>query len=238
MFKLRSTTTHERLSPSFLSTRPRASLAMSADEPPRTCYFFCTKCPLDVECSTQAFKRANLWGWTEEACRERIKDHLATSGKHSTLLDGEPEHYAELADVESVEWDGAQQQQQQQQQHQQKKRRYGSGGNDDMADIVNQAVSAAIAKAAMPPPGGQPMSGAASSSDSVVALPMTAPASQSIMVPRDLLQATADALHRSHQAARHAQRLSENAASVFGNEATVFHEVRANLSALLNRQGV
>ena len=45
-------------------------------------YFFATECPLNHECSSQAWKRSGCWDYTEDECRARVYDHLVKSSLH------------------------------------------------------------------------------------------------------------------------------------------------------------
>ena len=44
--------------------------------------YWCTKCPLEEECSQSAWKRAQVWGYTREEAVKRCVDHLTKSGLH------------------------------------------------------------------------------------------------------------------------------------------------------------
>ena len=45
-------------------------------------FYFATKCPLEEECSIQAWKRAECWDYTEEKCRARVVNFLTKSSLH------------------------------------------------------------------------------------------------------------------------------------------------------------
>ena len=52
-------------------------------------YWYIPSCPLEADCSKQAFGRANCWSMeSEEKCISYLKHHLLTSSKH--LEDGKP----------------------------------------------------------------------------------------------------------------------------------------------------
>ena len=66
-------------------------------------YFYCVACPRSETCSQQAWKRASIWGWSEDECRKRLRHHLANSSLHKeefACADGlSPEEVAAVADV-------------------------------------------------------------------------------------------------------------------------------------------
>ena len=50
-----------------------------------TCWFYVDKCPCKVDCSSASWKKAKVWGWTEEECKEQLRHHLTASLLHKSL---------------------------------------------------------------------------------------------------------------------------------------------------------
>lgn len=46
-------------------------------------FFYVQHCPLDLECSQQSWRKARVWGWTEDECRARLLHHLICSSHHA-----------------------------------------------------------------------------------------------------------------------------------------------------------
>ena len=66
-------------------------------------YFYCRACPRAEQCSAKAWKRASIWGWSEDECRKRLQNHLASSSLHKEEFETEngltPEEEAAVAEV-------------------------------------------------------------------------------------------------------------------------------------------
>ena len=50
-------------------------------------YFYVAQCPEKAFCSDKAWKRAQIWGYSEEECRERLRKHLVESSLHLLNVD-------------------------------------------------------------------------------------------------------------------------------------------------------
>jgi hypothetical protein len=71
-----------------------------------TRYFFIKWCPRADECSDQSWKRAAVWDHTPDGCRDRLVDHLVTSGHHEMDEDDAIE-LARMTDVQPGEQEAA-----------------------------------------------------------------------------------------------------------------------------------
>ena len=58
-------------------------------------FYYCPKCPYPEECNEKCFKKWECWGWTEEAARKRVLDHLKGSGLHKDHCSGTDDRWAE-----------------------------------------------------------------------------------------------------------------------------------------------
>ena len=190
-----------------------------------TTYVYCAACPYAEQCSDTAWKRAAVWGWDECECKLRLKQHLGTSGKHSSLDEDDVLLAVETAEYIVEPW--------QEPQPSKKRRTEGAppaAGSVDAASIAS-AVVEAVAKASSSSGG---IANPSSASSAI--LPMSASPGDSVLVPRQLLSAAVDALGRAQTSSRSAQRLLEAGITTFGNEAQVFHEVKTTLASLLDRR--
>jgi len=50
-------------------------------------FYYVEECPHVHECSSQSWKNAAVWGWTEQECRDQLKAHLINSSKHHLSVD-------------------------------------------------------------------------------------------------------------------------------------------------------
>ena len=49
-------------------------------------YFYCKVCPMQ-KCSPQSWKKARVWGWTEDEAKHYLIQHLVHSGHHQLAAD-------------------------------------------------------------------------------------------------------------------------------------------------------
>ena len=47
---------------------------MAEEEAEQKFYYFATHCPMEAQCSAAAWKRAAVWGWSEEEAKHRLKE--------------------------------------------------------------------------------------------------------------------------------------------------------------------
>ena len=200
-------------------------------------WFWVEQCPRAEECTEQAFKRAKVWGWTEQECRDQLYRHLRTSGLHH-LSEEDAGGIVESVEMKSVT----------------------SVGEATPPTFPPPGRNIATARKAASPA----TSSGASNTAAIVAetlrhiglssaIPQAGPAttleapSVALRPPQndtpggrdtnrprraDLIAAI-DALKRAVAAARQCSRLSLAAAEAFNNEAQVWQESQGALETLL-----
>ena len=170
-------------------------------------FFYISQCPLHEECSEAAWKRASIWAWSEEQARERLREHLRKSGRHSSAKAEDIDVLCELVEVVKEEWA----------EPQAKRARPAAARAPPALDT--EAIAVRVAEKAM--------------SSAPLAIPMSTAKDDMVLVPKAQLAAAVDALTRAQMAARSAQRLAEGASQTFSAEASVFHEVKTTLSSFI-----
>jgi len=146
-------------------------------------YWFCKSCPHASECSPQAWKRAQVWGWTQSEAQASLVKHLTASGLHGVEEDLAVT-LAELAEYEEAE---APPQKRPRVDHGQGKGFQGWGKD---------------------PPGQAPIGAPVSSSlVSMSSSAMQPSNTGTITLRREQLASAVDALSRAYTSARAAQRL-------------------------------
>jgi len=63
-------------------------------------FWFIHECPCPEECSSQSWKKAQVWGWSEEACKKALKRHLTLSSNHAYTWE-EADMMSEAAELET-----------------------------------------------------------------------------------------------------------------------------------------
>ena len=96
-------------------------------------FFYCEGCPAEATCTPASFKRAQVWGWTEEGAKAQLIKHLTTSTHHPLPLE-DAESLASL-----VEWKTDKHVPTQ---HDPKRPRVGGdkGGRMTQADVVAETI--------------------------------------------------------------------------------------------------
>ena len=104
-------------------------------------FFYVEECPCASECSAAAWKRANVWGWSEDECKACLVRHLQTSGNH-LIPEADALQYADCVELKSDIYTPAPE-------SKQKRRRgggqdsSGSGGvssNDEQKQLIQQTI--------------------------------------------------------------------------------------------------
>ena len=57
------------VAPKFFFVAPKM-----AEEAEQKFYYFAAGCPMEAQCSAAAWKRASVWGWSEEEAKQRLKE--------------------------------------------------------------------------------------------------------------------------------------------------------------------
>ena len=69
-------------------------------------WLYVDKCPCKDDCSSQSWKKAKVWGWTEESCKEQLKHHLGASLLHRQLQKtGSDAVNQVVAETPVIKWD-------------------------------------------------------------------------------------------------------------------------------------
>ena len=187
-------------------------------------YFYCVACPRSETCSQQAWKRASIWGWSEDECRKRLRHHLANSSLHKeefACADGlSPEEVAAVADViEEIvtESEVTEPLARRQRLAPVSKRKAEPPTSQDVAQQVIQQLV-------------QRQSNAASSDGSAI---VTLHRNETVTLRVLEIQRCHDALVRASKAARHAQTLTASASTAFANEAATLEQCGDIIKALI-----
>ena len=72
---------------------------MQADSVP---YYTMFACPWAGECLEKAWKRARVWGWNEDECRNYLNNHRRYSSKHASRQLAEGDEAVEQAQIEKL----------------------------------------------------------------------------------------------------------------------------------------
>ena len=202
-------------------------------------YFFATACPAAEDCSTQAWRRSQCWGYSYDECKHQVVRHLMASGKHS-MSKGDACALADLCRIEEgvYEKDEPPAKRQKGGPAEQKQ-----GPSDDLTEQLmqqqevlmqqlqqqqHQLQQQAAIDASQRPLGVGARATIGSTSLSVV------PAKSSGYVHMRVhdFQASIDCVTRAVSSAQQAQRLAAAAARAFGDEVVALNEVKANLEVL------
>ena len=195
-------------------------------------YFYCRACPRAETCSAKAWKRASIWGWSDDECRKRLQNHLASSSLHKEEFEAEngltPEEEAGVAEVVEA-----------------------TVTESDVMEPLPRRQSSPIGlankrKAEAVPPQNPPtaqdvaqqviqqlvgrQSDAASSDGSAI---VTLRRSETVTLRVLEIQRCHDALVRASKAARHAQTLTASASTAFANEAATLEQCGDIIKALI-----
>ena len=206
-------------------------------------WFWVKVCPRAEACSEQAFKRAKVWGWTEQEARDRLSQHLQASSLHE-MSEEDAKGIADGVDLEEAIL------------------------RREEATHVDEQAPPPVAPPVAPtwPKAPSPVASSATSTAAIVAetlrqaglspaTPTSSPGTTldigsrvlpppqndtqvvpaTNVVRRADLVAAVDALKRAQTAARQAHRLSLAAAEAFNNEAQVFQESQGALESILRR---
>lgn len=172
-------------------------------------YYYIEKCPLELDCSAESWKRAHAWGWSQDEARLACKRHLMFSSYHGLSADDAQSH---CEGVEFIERRWTEEEEEEHQGRGQKRLKPsapegpppGCAGGPK-ADLQDQLAL----RSQMPP--AQRGGGATSSSsvDPVITLRLSQ------------LEAASDSLQRAYTSLKAASRLCQGAAESFTNEAQV-----------------
>ena len=198
-------------------------------------YFYCVTCPRSETCSAHAWKRANVWGWSEEQCRKRLHHHLANSSRHTEEFASSPicgpTEVADMADViedivtESKVTEPQADRQRKVPMAQVSKRKAEPPTSKDVAQqVVQQLVQMQSGATSSNGGGGDEFRVKSYSRREMVET-----------VPLRLmdLQRIDDALVRASKAARYAQTLTASASTAFANEAATLEQCGEIIKALI-----
>jgi len=157
-------------------------------------------CPQKDKCSDQAWKRANIWGWTKEEVHDELVRHLVQSSRHNMEKE-EAEALVETVECDTANWDEEAEAQFQQAT---KRRRQGSsyGGGSKGSASTADVVACTIAH--LQQQGGVPGVGPSMATSFAQVLN---PRGGTMTIRKDQFQAAIDALHRAQTSAKNAQRL-------------------------------
>lgn len=198
---------------------------------PAVKYFKAQCCPDQERCSDASWDRAKVWGYTEEEARQKLKEHLENSSKHNQNLEPEEiEVMVQSAEVVEAEWA----------QPVAKKSRMSSPDKQAAASAAATEIAAAATRSAVQSIVGELFAGGsavkpllAASCKALSLPPVEKRGIATVTVRTEVIKHVVDALDRAHTAARHAQRLSQAAASAFSSEAEIMMETKQVLAALL-----
>ena len=185
-------------------------------------YFYCRACPRAEQCSAKAWKRASIWGWSEDECRKRLQNHLASSSLHKEEFEAEngltPEEEAAVAEVveatvtESDVMEPLPRRQSLPTVPKRKAEPVPPQNAPTSQNVVQQVIQQLV----------QRQSDAASSdgsgNDQFTVMPYSR-RSETVTLRVLEIQRCHDALVRASKAARHAQKLTASASTAFANEA-------------------
>ena len=192
-------------------------------------FFFVECCPYAEVCSSQSWKKAGVWGESEQEARNAVVQHLVNSGHHK-LSKADAEAMAVIVPVDSYE----EEVDEEQQQHQAKKARW-SGLQHSAPSATATSAGGLLAGGLQQLPIGmgglEPLSSI--SSGMVRARPMpTAAREAKIYMRATEFQAAIDCTLRALHAAEQAQRLSLAASRAFADEVSALTAVHQNLSSI------
>lgn len=197
----------------------------------RTC-FFVRECPCSDRCSTQAWKRAAVWGYSQEEAREKLIKHLIRSGVH--LL---PKPDAALM-ANLAEYDSYEEEVEQVEGHQEE----GAADHSEpiakrprpSASSVEQIVSATVRALTASNASSSISSNQSSSSVLMLRTPPPSMSMASISVPVSEVEAMMEITEKARDSALRANKLALSAARAFADEASALEAARINLRDMLN----
>lgn len=185
-------------------------------------WFFVEKCPLEEQCSQQAWKRASVWGPTVEICHQKLERHLRMSGIH-LLSREDAESMVAVAEVKFFEGeyepDGDARPPRKKPRHAPR-----GGASEPSRDerLIRRTIETVM---------GQSASQVAASSS---ALAPRAPPGGTITLRVTELQTAIDCTSRALHAAQQAHRLCVGAARAFSDEASALQGAHDNLRSILS----
>ena len=187
-------------------------------QPPRDgklCWYV-PKCPLETDCSEQAWKRAQCWSrYSETHVRDKLKKHLMTSGKHG-LSKEEANVFAETAEIETY--------------------------IDNEAPKTKKSVKGERPQSpvsdAEPPPAAQRRRHKTNSLGAIAkaSAPLQTLATREVTIPvrASALASLSDSVRRAQHAAKQSKRLSEAGAACFAREEEVFGDVLKHIEDVVD----
>ena len=164
-------------------------------------------------CTKQSWKKAKVWGWRPDECKEALYDHLRNSAHHKLSHEAAMETIPATKIVRFSEW----------QDPAEKKRK--RGGSPEATSRAPQTPLDPPKRRRSPSPPRK--------------LPAVerqlAVAQDQVTISRTMLHNLVDSCVRQQRALQNAQRLSMAAASSFAEEQSVVNEIKIHLEAALRR---
>jgi hypothetical protein len=193
-------------------------------------FFWVEFCPAMHECSSQSWKNAKVWGWTEAECRGELMKHLSNSSKHNlsfhdrqALVDG--------VDLCVDVYEGQPQQQQQQQQPPQKRSKVIGAGQQQQHQQQQQELLAI----------GASQQEQEYSEIEITEMQLAQHALQAqdqqdhvgrVVLRQVEFDSIIDSVGRAATCARYAQKLAAQASKAFGDEVAALENTKAHLETI------
>ena len=183
-------------------------------------YFYIKKCPKGG-CSESSWKKAQVWGWTEKACREALQQHLEKSSYHCMMSAHDVNQCMQHVVVHESEYV-------QQGEEPHKRRRVDDAASAQASDAAHLPSSQGSYSAMPPPPSLRP-----ALADSP---PQPAPqVPQTFMLSGPMIEKIVFILTRAQNGVRACTRLSSAASAAFADEYENLEDAKRALQRLIGQ---
>ena len=183
-------------------------------------YFYIKKCPKGG-CSESSWKKAQVWGWTEEACREALQRHLEKSSYHCMISAHDVNQCMQDVVVRESEYV-------QQGEEPHKRRRVDDAASAQASDAAHLPSSQGSYSATPPPP--------CLRGPALADTPQPAPRVPATFVMQgSMVEQIVEILARAQQGVRACARLASAASTAFADEYENIEEVKRGLLGLIGQ---
>jgi hypothetical protein len=200
-------------------------------------FFWVEFCPAMHECSSQSWKNAKVWGWTEDECRGELMKHLTNSSKHNMSFE-DRQNLVDGVDLHADVYEEQPQQQQQQQQPPQKRSKVIGAGQQQQHQQQQQEL---LAIGAGQQQQHQQQQQQEYSEIEITEMQLAQHAQQAqdqqdhvgrVVLRQVEFDSIIDSVGRAATCARYAQKLAAQASKAFGDEVAALENTKAHLETI------
>ena len=184
-------------------------------------YFYIKKCPRGG-CSETSWKKAQVWGWTEEECRDALRRHLEKSSYHCMISADDVNQCMQDAVVRESEYI-------EQGEEPHKRRRVDDAASAPQASDAAHLPSSQGSYSATPPPPSLRGPALADTPQPAPRVPAT------FVMQGSMVEQIVEILARAQQGVRACARLASQASTAFADEYENIEDAKRALLGLIGQ---